>query len=113
LRLGGWFGSLRTTAADTPFELADGLSRQVPSAGAAIHELTAVYVEGTYSSRPPATNPWPAWLLARRDVVRGLFRRRLRRWLGDDGSAQAAPRSRPELLRRWGASRSTPPRRER
>jgi transglutaminase-like putative cysteine protease len=110
LRLGSWFGSLRSTVADTPFELADGLSRQVPSAGQAIHDLTAVYVEGTYSSRPPAGNPWPVWLLARRDVVRGLFRRRLRRWLGDDGAAQVAPRSRPELLKRWGASRSTAPR---
>jgi hypothetical protein len=107
MRLGRWFGTLRTTA-HTPFEVAEGLSRQVPGASDAIHDLT-VYVEGTYSSRAPASNPWPTWLEARRDVVRGLFRRRLRRWFGDDGTSAPPPRSHPELLRQWGASRSTTP----
>lgn len=110
LRLGNWFGTLHARPSDTPFELADTLGRQVPGARFAIHDLTAAYVEGTYAHREPGSNPWPAWLEARRDVVRGLFRRRLRRWFGEDGSAAAAPRSRPELLRQWGASRSTQPR---
>jgi len=109
MRLGRWFGTLRTTPAHTPFEVAEGLSRQVPNASEAIHDLTAVYVEGTYSNRPPTANPWPTWLEARRDVVRGLFRRRLRRWFGDDGTTAPPPRSHPELLRQWGASRSTTP----
>jgi len=110
VRLGTWFGTLRVTPAHTPFEVAEQLQRQVPATGAAIHELTAVYVEGTYANRPPQSNPWPVWLSARRDVLRGLWRRRLRRWFGEDLSAQTAPRGRPELLRQWGASRSTPSR---
>jgi hypothetical protein len=107
LRLGRWFGSLRGTPSDTPFELAENLARQVPRAGPAIRELTAVYVEATYADRRPEANPWPGWLTARRDVIRGLFRRRLRRWFGDDGSPPSAPHSHPELLRQWGASRSS------
>jgi transglutaminase-like putative cysteine protease len=110
LRLGSWFGTLRATPANTPFEVADQLGRQVPGARPAIHELTAVYVEGTYADRTPPANPWPTWLRARPDVLRGLWRRRLRRWFGEDGSAATAPRSHPELLRQWGASRSVPKR---
>jgi hypothetical protein len=110
LKLGSWFGTLRATPANTPFEVAEQLQRQVPGSGPAIRELTAVYVEGTYANRPPRENPWPAWLSARPEVLRGLWRRRLRRWFGDDGSATSAPRSRPELLRQWGASRSNAPR---
>ena len=109
LRLGSWLGTLRATPAHTPFEVAESLARQVPDARPAIHELTSAYVEGTYSSRPPGRNPWPAWLLARQEVIRGLIRRRLRRWIGDDASSAVAPRSRPELLRQWGASRATTP----
>src|SRR5262249_4720312 len=109
LRLGRWFGTLRATPANTPFEVAEHFSRQVPRAGSAVREVTAAYVEGTYANRTPSDNPWPTWLLARRDVIRALFRRRRRRWFGDE-SVQQAPRSRPELLRRWGASHSTPPR---
>lgn len=109
LRLASWLGTLRATPAHTPFEVAESLARQVPDARPAIHELTAVYVEGTYSTRSPGRNPWPTWLLARQEVIRGLVRRRLRRWFGDDGSSAVAPRSRPELLRQWGASRSTTP----
>ena len=51
VRLGGWSGTLRRDASDTPFEVAERLGRQVPRAQAAIDELTGAYVEGTYSSR--------------------------------------------------------------
>ena len=114
LRLGAWFGTLRATPAHTPFEAAAQIERQVPRTGPAIREVTAAYVEGTYANRAPEANPWPVWLTARRDVLRGLWRRRLRRWFGEDLSAAPPPRSRPELLRQWGASRSRPePPRER
>jgi len=109
MRLGRWSGTLRPNPAHTPFEVAEGLSRQVPNARDTIHEVTAVYVEGTYAARAPATNPWPTWLLARRDVVRGLMRRRLRRWFGEDTSTATPPRGHPELLRQWGAGRSATP----
>jgi transglutaminase-like putative cysteine protease len=111
VRLGRWSGSLRPTHSDTPFELSDRLARQVPRAREAIHDVTAAYVEGTYAGRSPAANPWPEWLAARREVIRGLFRRRLGRWLGvEDASLSSAPRSRPELLREL-RSRRPPPRR--
>jgi hypothetical protein len=105
VRLGRWSGTLRARVSDTPLEVADRLGRQVPRAQPAIDELTSAYVEGTYSSRPPGTNPWPAWLAARRDVIRGLFSRRLGGWFGEDSSVAPPPRSHPELLRRWGARR--------
>ena len=110
VRLGRWSGNLRPRHSDTPFELGDRLARQVPGAREAIHDVTAAYVEGTYAGRPPASNPWPAWLAARPEVIRGLFRRRLGRWLGEDGSVASAPRSHPELLREL-RSRRPPPRR--
>ncbi|MDQ3811275.1 MAG: DUF3488 and transglutaminase-like domain-containing protein [Chloroflexota bacterium] len=108
LRLGRWSGSLRPQPSHTAFEVAEQLSRQVPAARPAIHDLTTAYVEGTYADRQPERDPWPSWLQARREVIRGLLRRRLGRWLGYEAPAQPASRSRPELLRRWGASRSTP-----
>jgi hypothetical protein len=77
----------------------------VPRAQPAIEQLTSAYVEGTYAGRPPATNPWPAWLAARRVVIRGLFSRRLGAWFGDDTSVAPPPRAHPELLSRWGARR--------
>jgi transglutaminase-like putative cysteine protease len=106
LRLGSWIGTLRPLPSDTPFEVAESLSRQVPGAGSAIRGVTTAYVEGTYAGRPPGSDPWPEWLAARRDVLNGMLRRRLRRWLGDDSGVATAPRSHPELLRRWGAARS-------
>jgi transglutaminase-like putative cysteine protease len=105
LRLGGWVGSVRSNPSVTPFELAESMARQVPTAAPAIRDVTAAYVEGTYANRPPGVDPWPVWLAARRDVLRGMVRRRLRRWLGDDGAQQQAPRARPELLRELRASR--------
>ena len=82
------------------------LSRQVPGAGPAIRGVTTAYVEGTYAGRPPGSDPWPEWLAARRDVLNGMLRRRLRRWLGEDSGVATAPRGHPELLRRWGAARA-------
>jgi hypothetical protein len=106
IRLGDWLGTLRTTAADTPYEVADSLTRQVPRAGPSIREVTAAYVEGTYSGRTPASNPWSEWAAVRSEVLRGMLRRRLRRWFGEESSVTTAPRGHPELLRRWGAARS-------
>jgi transglutaminase-like putative cysteine protease len=108
VRLGRWSGTLRLRISDTPSELAERVARQVPRAQPAINELTNVYVEGTYSSRRPATDPWPTWLSARRDVIRGLFSRRFGGWFGEDTSVALPPRGHPELLSRWGARR--PPR---
>lgn len=107
VRLGDWSGALRARPSDTPWEVADKLGRQVPRNRTAIDELTSAYVEGTYASSPPALDPWPAWLAARRQVVRGLFSRRLGGWFGEDASVALAPRGHPELLRRWGASHRT------
>jgi hypothetical protein len=109
VKLGRWSGTLRTRASDTPFEVADRLARQVPRAQPAITELTGAYVEGTYSSRAPRSDPWPAWLAVRRDVVRGLFSRRFGSWFGEDTSVAPPPRSHPELLRKWGARRRPSP----
>jgi hypothetical protein len=78
----------------------------VPAAQPAINDVTEVYVEGTYSTQPPHADPWPTWLAVRRDVIRGLFSRRLGRWFGVDTSVAPPPRGHPELLRRsWGARR--------
>ena len=109
VRLGGWSGALRARVSDTPLEVADRLGRQVPRNRTAIDELTSAYVEGTYANRTPTVDPWPLWLAARRDVIRGLFSRRLGAWFGEDTSVALAPRSHPELLRQWGASQRAAP----
>jgi transglutaminase-like putative cysteine protease len=109
IRLGTWSGTLRARSSDTPLELASRLARQVPRAQPAIDELTDAYVEGTYASRTPSGDPWPTWLAARRDVIRGLFSRRLGGWFGTDESVALAPRAHPELLKRWGARQKRPP----
>jgi transglutaminase-like putative cysteine protease len=106
IRLGRWSGTLRARTSDTPLEVAERMGRQVPRAQPAIDELTDAYVEGTYANRPPGRDPWPTWLTARRDVIRGLFSRRLGGWFGEDTSVALPPRSHPELLRRWGGRRS-------
>jgi hypothetical protein len=110
-RLARWSGAVRGRASDTPFEFADRLARQVPSARPAIGELTSAYVEGTYANRQPGVDPWPAWLAARANVVRGLFGRRLPAWLAsnDEAPGDAVQRARPELLRDL-RSRRRPPR---
>ncbi|HEV7664755.1 MAG TPA: DUF4129 domain-containing protein, partial [Chloroflexota bacterium] len=105
VRLGRWSGTLHTRASDTPGEVAEQLSRQVPRAQPAIDDLTNAYIEGTYSPRPPARDPWPIWLGARRAIVRGLFGRRLGGWFGEDAPIAPAPKSHPELLKRWGGRR--------
>jgi hypothetical protein len=107
VKLGRWSGSLRSRVSDTPFEVAERLARQVPAAQPAINDATEAYVEGTYSTRPPRSDPWPAWIAVRRDVIRGLFARKLGSWFGVDTSVALPPRSHPELLRRsWGARRA-------
>jgi transglutaminase-like putative cysteine protease len=103
VKLGRWSGALRTRTSDTPFEVAERMGRQVPRAQEAIGEVTDAYVEATYASRPPSDDPRPTWLAARRDVIRGLFGRRLGSWFGEDTSVALPPRSHPELLRTWGA----------
>ena len=104
IKLGRWSGTLRPRVSDTPYEVAERLGRQVPRAQPAISDITSAYVEGTYASRPPAIDPWRAWLTVRRDVIRGLFSRRLGSWFGEDTSVALPPHSHPELLRRsWGA----------
>jgi len=109
VRLGAWSGVLRSRLSDTPWEVAERLGRQVPRTRVAIDELTGAYVEGTYANRTPGVDPWPGWLAARRAVIRGLFSRRLGGWFGEDTSIALAPRSHPELLRRWGASQRESP----
>jgi transglutaminase-like putative cysteine protease len=108
VRLGRWSGTLHPRRSDTPFEVAERLGRQVPRAQPAIDALTSVYVEGTYAPRPPRTDPWPTWMSVRRDVIRGLFGRRLGGWFGEDASVAPAPKGHPELLSRWGARRRPP-----
>jgi transglutaminase-like putative cysteine protease len=103
VKLGRWSGTLRHRTGDTPLEVADRMARQVPRAHDAIVSLTDSYVEATYAGRAPSSDPWPAWLAARRDVVRGLFSRRLGSWFGEDTSVAPPPRSHPELLRTWGS----------
>jgi hypothetical protein len=85
--------------------VAERLGRQVPRAQPAIDELTDAYVEGTYASRPPTSDPWPTWRAARRAVIRGLFGRRLGGWFGEDASVALPPKAHPELLSQWGARR--------
>ncbi len=108
VKLGRWSGALRAHASDTPFEVAERMGRQVPSAQSAIGEVTDAYVEATYAGRPPDDDPRPTWLAARRDIIRGLFGRRLGSWFGEDTSVALPPRSHPELLRRWGAGKQNP-----
>jgi hypothetical protein len=79
LQLGRVFGLVRPAASDTPYEVAQALSRHVPSAGRTVDRLTNAYVEGTYANRPPSGNVWPEWLAARRRLVAELARGRLRR----------------------------------
>jgi hypothetical protein len=110
IKLGRWSGALRARPGDTPHEVAEHMGRQVPRAHSAIGELTDAYVEATYAGRPPQEDPWPAWLAARRDVIRGLFSRRLGGWFGEDTSVALPPRGHPELLKTWGARQ--PKRRE-
>jgi transglutaminase-like putative cysteine protease len=113
VKLGRWSGTLRPRLSDTPFEVAGRFARQVPAAQSAISDVTEAYVEDTYSSRPPRTDPWPTWLAVRRDVIRGLFSRKLGSWFGVDTSVAPPPRSHPELLRRsWGARRPVSRQRE-
>ena len=109
VKLGRWSGTLRPRTSDTPFELAERLARQVPRAHPAISELTDAYVEGTYAGRVPTADPWRAWLTVRREVIRGLFSRRLGSWFGEDTSVALPPRSHPELLRKWGGRRRFQP----
>lgn len=103
VKLGRWSGTLRSRASETPLEVAERMARQVPRAHTAITSLTDSYVEATYASRPPRGDPWPVWLAARTEVIRGLFSRRLGAWFGEDTSVAPPPRSHPELLRTWGA----------
>jgi transglutaminase-like putative cysteine protease len=110
IKLGRWSGALRARPGDTPHEVAEHMGRQVPRANTAITELTDAYVEATYAGRPPQDDPRPAWLAARRDVIRGLFSRRLGGWFGEDTSVALPPRGHPELLKTWGARQ--PKRRE-
>jgi transglutaminase-like putative cysteine protease len=110
VRLGHWSGALRVRGGDTPLDVADRMGRQVPRAQPAIDELTEAYVEATYAGRPPSADPRPSWLAARRDVIRGLFGRKLGSWFGEDTSVALPPRGHPELLRTWGAR--TPKRRD-
>jgi transglutaminase-like putative cysteine protease len=105
IKLGHWSGTLHAQPSETPFEIGDRFGRQVPRAQTAISDLTSAYVEGTYSSRPPSVDPWPGWLSARRNVIRGLFSRRLGGWFGVDESVPLPPRAHPELLSRWGGRR--------
>jgi transglutaminase-like putative cysteine protease len=105
IKLGRWSGTLRAQPSETPFEIGDKFGRQIPRAQTAISDITSAYVEGTYSNRVPSADPWPAWLAARRDVIRGLFSRRLGRWFGVDESIAPPPRAHPELLSRWGGRR--------
>jgi transglutaminase-like putative cysteine protease len=107
IKLGRWSGALRARPGDTPLEVAERMSRQVPRAQSAIDELTGAYVEATYAGRPPERDPRPSWLAARRDVIRGLFGRRLGSWFGEDTSVALPPRAHPELLKTWGAKRPT------
>jgi len=93
---------------DTPFEIAERLARQVPRAQPAIGSATDAYVEGTYAGRPPTADPRPTWLAARRDVIRGLFSRKLGGWFGEDASKTLPPRGHPELLKTWGGRRRPP-----
>jgi hypothetical protein len=105
VKLGRWSGAVHPRVSDTPLEVADRMRRQVPRAHAAIEQVTDAYVEATYAGRPPQGDPRPTWLAARRDVIRGLFSRRLGGWFGEDTSVAPPPRSRPDLLRTWGARR--------
>jgi transglutaminase-like putative cysteine protease len=105
IKLGRWSGTLRARTSDTPFEIAERFGRQVPRAQTAIGEVTSAYVEGTYANRLPTRDPWPEWLAARRDIIRGLFSRRLGGWFGVDESVAPAPHGHPELLSRWGGRR--------
>ena len=79
VQLGRWFGVVRPAPSDTPYELASALSRQLPGARPTVDHLTSAYVESTYANRPPAANPWPEWLSARRRLIRELAIRRFRR----------------------------------
>jgi transglutaminase-like putative cysteine protease len=105
VKLGRWSGALRARVSDTPLEVAERMTRQVPRAHVAIDQVTGAYVEATYAAHSPRTDPRPTWLKARRDVIRGLFSRRLGSWFGEDTSVAPPPRSHPELLRTWGARR--------
>ncbi|MBV9582971.1 MAG: transglutaminase domain-containing protein, partial [Chloroflexi bacterium] len=108
IKLGRWSGMLRPRVGDTPFEIAERLARQVPRAQPAIGSATDAYVEGTYAGRPPTADPRPTWLAARRDVIRGLFSRKLGGWFGEDASKTLPPRGHPELLKTWGGRRRPP-----
>ena len=71
------------------------MTRQVPGAQSAISQVADAYVEATYAGRAPAGDPWPAWLAARRDVIRSLFSRKLGSWFGEDTSVALPPQMRP------------------
>jgi transglutaminase-like putative cysteine protease len=84
VHLGRWLGVVRPAPSDTPYEVARALTDEVPIARPSIDQVTAAYVEGTYSNRPPAADPWPQWLAVRRRLIGELLRGRLRRWLQRD-----------------------------
>jgi transglutaminase-like putative cysteine protease len=91
LQLGRWFGLVRPGPSATPYEVASALGAQLPSARPTVDRLTSAYVESTYASRPPASNPWPEWLATRRRLVRALAARRLRALLARLQPGHPAP----------------------
>jgi transglutaminase-like putative cysteine protease len=79
VRLAQWLRVVKPDASYTPYEAANLLIREVPSAEPAVRELAQAYVEGTYSGRPPAADPRPTWIAFRRQLARLLAARGVRR----------------------------------
>lgn len=79
VRLAAWVGAVHVRPAQTPYEVAEMLRREVRGpAGATITTLADAYVEGTYGSRAPSGDPLGTWVALRRSLARGLLARRLR-----------------------------------